>query len=353
MKGQSLRRGNYEYATTRVKAKKSSLLTKDNYPKLLMMDLNEIGRFMGETKYKVEMTELATRYSGVDLIELGVSKNLARTYREVISFCTGDLRDMVSTYLRRWDFWNIKTILRGKYSGASLEEIQEDLVPAGNLNEESLNSLISLNTPREVLDALTAKGDMHIPEELLANFEKGGTLAPIEDYFDKFYYERLLAAVMPDTKPKRDFLTLIKREIDITNLRTLLKLKQANIPAEKIRTYLIKGGRDLDLAELNRLAGLETFDQLIDELSKLPFYNEIKEGVETAKQTGNLSEAMLALQHYLVSESEKFSHMYPLSVLPVIDFLIRKRIEVDNLRIIARGKASGMQPDAIKKLLVM
>jgi len=62
MKGQSLRRGNYEYATTRVKAKKSSLLTKDNYPKLLMMDLNEIGRFMGETKYKVEMTELAARY---------------------------------------------------------------------------------------------------------------------------------------------------------------------------------------------------------------------------------------------------------------------------------------------------
>lgn len=92
---------------------------------------------------------------------------------------------------------------------------------------------------------------------------------------------------------------------------------------------------------------------MIDELSKLPFYNEIKDGVETAKQTGNLSEAMLALQHYLVSESEKFSHMYPLSVLPVIDFLIRKRIEVDNLRIIARGKASGMQPDAIKKLLVM
>ena len=121
---------------------------------------------------------------------------------------------------------------------------------------------------------------------------------------------------MPDTKPKRDFLTFIKREIDITNLRTLLKLKQANLPADKIRTYLIKGGRDLDLAELNRLSGLETFEQLIDELSKLPFYNEIKEGVETAKQTGNLSEAMLALQHYLVSESEKFSHMYPLSVLP-------------------------------------
>ena len=55
-------KGNYAYATARVKAKKSQLLTKDNYPKLLMMDLNEIGRFLGETQYKAEMTELGSRY---------------------------------------------------------------------------------------------------------------------------------------------------------------------------------------------------------------------------------------------------------------------------------------------------
>ena len=61
-------KGNYAYATARIKSKKSLLLTNDNYPKLLMMDLNEIGRFMGETQYKTEMAELASKYSGVDLI---------------------------------------------------------------------------------------------------------------------------------------------------------------------------------------------------------------------------------------------------------------------------------------------
>jgi V/A-type H+-transporting ATPase subunit C len=40
-------------------------------------------------------------------------------------------------------------------------------------------------------------------------------------------------------------------------------------------------------------------------------------------------------------------------VLPILDYIIRKKIEVDNIRIIARGKATGMDVDTIKKLLVI
>ncbi|HSA35426.1 MAG TPA: V-type ATPase subunit, partial [Methanomassiliicoccales archaeon] len=88
-------KGNYSYVTARVKAKKSLLISKDNYPKLLLMDLNEIGRFLGETQYKVEMTELATKYDGVNLIELGTSKNLARVFTDILEYSKGDLREML------------------------------------------------------------------------------------------------------------------------------------------------------------------------------------------------------------------------------------------------------------------
>jgi V/A-type H+-transporting ATPase subunit C len=353
MIGLGRKRGNYAYATARVKAQKSLLLTKDNYPKLLMMDLNEIGRFMGETQYKVEMTELASQYSGVDLIELGTSRNLARTYRTIIGFCTGELKEMIASYLMRWDVWNIKTILRGKHSGATQEEILEDLVPAGILDEEYLKGLLALDGPSEVLDALRKKGGFGVPEEVVATFEKSGTIAPVEDYLDKIYYVKLQDAILPNTKPKKLFLTFIEREIDVSNLRTLLKLKQAGLPLDKVRPYFIEGGRYLNVKELSRLAAIDSFDQMVDELSKLPFYDDIKEGLDKAKRTGSLNDVMLSLQKYLAKEAESFSLLYPLSVLPVINYIIRKKVEVDNLRIIARGKASGMDPDVIKNLLVI
>lgn len=346
-------KGNYAYATTRVKSKKSYLLTKDTYPKLMMMDLNEIGRFMGETQYKTEMAELASRWSGVNLIELGTYRNLARTLSSIIRFTTGDLREMLSAWMLRWDVSNIKTIIRGKYAGATLEDIQEDLVPAGNLSEEYLLSLAALNGPAEVVEALRKKGIISVPEEVLSNIEKGGTLSPLEDYLDKEYYDGLLAHVKPTNKGARIFLSFIEQEIDMANLRTLLKLKQAGLPADKIRPYFIKGGRELDINELNRLAPIESFDTVLDELSKYPFYEDIKDGIEKAKQTGSLNDIMLNLQKYLARQAEKFSHMFPLSILPIIDYIIRKKIEVDNIRTIARGKAAGLDPEVITKLLVI
>ncbi len=269
-------KGNYAYATARIKSKKSLLLTNDNYPKLLMMDLNEIGRFMGETQYKTEMAELASKYSGVDLIELGTSRNLAHTYRSIIGFCSGDLKEIVAGYLRRWDMWNIKTILRGKYSNATVEEIQEDLVPAGTLSEEDLNALLAIDSMSEIIETSARKLSIQVPADITLSLERDGNLAAVEDYLDFVYYQRLLASIDPNKKSDSQFLSFVKREIDIVNLRTLLKLKMDNMAGDKIKVYFIEGGsNELSIAELNRLAGIEIFDNLVDELSKYSFYDEI------------------------------------------------------------------------------
>jgi V/A-type H+-transporting ATPase subunit C len=347
------RKGNYAYACARIRAKKSLLLKKDYYPKLLMMDLNEIGRFLGETQYQVEMAELASKYSGVNLIEIGTSRNLARIYRQVLNFCSGELKDMVSSYLARWDEWNVKTILRGKYYGATTDEIIDDLVPAGRLDEEYLRSLIRMESISEVLDAVGKKGWATIPNEIRAAYEDTGTLEPLEEYFDKIYFSRLLESIRGKNRPEKLFLGFIQKEIDINNLRTLLKLKREGIPLERIRIYFIDGGKEMKIDELVRLSGIESFDQMVDNLSRFSFYEGIKEALEGAKQTGSLTKVMLALQKYLTKEAEKFSHQFPLSILPILDYMIRKKVEVDNIRIIARGKESGLDADVIKGLLVM
>ncbi len=346
------KKGNYPYACARIRGKKSLLLTKDTYPKLLMMDLNEIGRFMGETQYKQEIAELALRYEGVNLIELATSKNLARVYSEILGFTTGELRDMIAAYLGLWDVWNVKTIIRGKYYGASLEDIREDLVPAGRLKEEDLNSMLAMNSIPEVLDGLKKYG-MAIPEDIRAVYEKEGLLSAIEDYLDKLYYSGLLVTIDVRNRPEQRLMSYMRVEIDATNLMTLLKLKIEGLSPDKIVSYHIPGGQTLNEKEFARLAALENVEAISAELAKYPFFEDIKDSLEIMKQTRSLTEVSLAMKRHVLKEAETFSRVYPLSVLPIIDFMRRKKNEVDNIRIIARGKQSGLDTETIKKLLVV
>lgn len=346
-------KGNYSYVTARVKAKKSLLISKDNYPKLLLMDLNEIGRFLGETQYKVEMTELATKYDGVNLIELGTSKNLARVFTDILTYSEGDLRQMLGRYLSRWDIWNIKTVLRGKFYGASVEEIQEDIVAAGGLSEEYVNTLIAMETVEEILKELKNKEGLAIPDEVVAEYSSSKTLAPLEDYLDKVYYQDVLGCIKCSNRAERLLKQFLRKEVDVTNLMTLMKLKNEGITPDRPERYFIEGGEELEVKVLVGLSRAETMDQMVSELTKYSFYAEIKDALEELKQSGSLTAVSLSLQRRLLRQSEKFSHIYPLSILPIIDYMLRKKQEVDNIRIIARCKESKLGPDQIKKLLVM
>jgi V/A-type H+-transporting ATPase subunit C len=204
----------------------------------------------------------------VDLIELGTSRNLARDYRDILSYCEGELRELVAAYLTRWDVQNLKTIIRGKYYGATREEIQEDLVPAGRMGEQALSALLAVDTIPEVLEEARKRQNIVIPDEVMRSFEASKNLAPLEDYLDKWNYANLLEMVQPTSKPKRLLLAFIRREIDVANLRTLLRLKLEGMPADKIGIYLIPGGAEMKLPDLQRLAASESFNQMVDDLSK-------------------------------------------------------------------------------------
>ena len=141
--------------------------------------------------------------------------------------------------------------------------------------------------------------------------------------------------------------------MDVTNLMTLLKLKKEGLTPENPERYFIEGGEELQIKTLVDLSKAENMDRLAGELTRFTFYADIKDALEEYKRTGSLSAVGLAMQRHLLRSSEKFSHIYPLSVLPIMDYMLRKKQEVDNIRIIARCKESELAPDQIKKLLVM
>jgi V/A-type H+-transporting ATPase subunit C len=345
--------GHYAYATTRVKTRKAFLYPKETYLKLLQMDLPEISRFIEESRYKKEIDELATKYSGIDLIEYALNLNMAREMNEVLSFCEADMKEILGAYLMRWDVWNIKTILRGKNYGAPEDEIKETLVPAGELRMSTLVDLIRKPGVPDVVDGLNGTKFYKPLYGELDDYNKTHTLASMENSLDKAYYANLLTLDIPGTQADELFIGFVRREVDITNIRTLFRLKRQGLEHEKIMDYLVPGGGKIKTEDLKRMAQAPNLEEFINMLKEYPYWNELSESVDKYHETKSLNAVEVALTKLLIHYADKFSHLYPLSIAPIIGYVVSKNVEINNIRTIARGKETNLSDEALRNQLVI
>ena len=344
-----LETGNYPYVTARVKAKRALLLPKETYDRLLVMEIPEIARFLGEREYKAEMVALGARVSGVDLIEDAVTQNLAKVYTQIYEFSEGSLRAMVGRYLDRYDLENIKAIVRGKVYNASKEEVLGDLVPAGSFERDFLEKLVNMEDLEQVFEALegtiyaSALKTLGKPASQVKNW------AAWEDRVSQLYYADLLTSIPPSTEPNRLMRQFVRREIDLVNLKTLLRAWDAKAKFE--REIFLDGGDELDVETLHELVGLDK-PELVKRLADYSFYENIASDLDKLEETG-IGALMRRVEKVHFLEAARYAHMHPLSILPILDYIVLKDREVQNIRIIARGKESGLSMDVLRELLVV
>lgn len=341
-----IRRGSkkYPYITARVRAMKSKLIPREVYSKMMNMDIPEITRLIGESEYKQDVDELAQKYHGLDLLEHALNQNLARTYRKLLRISQDEPNYLITEYLRHWDIWNIKTILRGKYYGAPAQEILDAVVAAGQLGYRQLTSIANLESIEEIKAALA-----NSPYYAAIATYDGGELSAIENELDKIYYSRFLASI-GKSKGEKLSLKYLRTEIDLKNLKTLFRTKKAGLDKDNILELLIPGGMELKNGDLKKLSSLPWSD-FLKELENYSYWSAISEVVR--EDMTSLMDVEAVLDKYAMGYATRISHYYPLSILPIYDYMLRKNNEINNIRTIVRGKKARLPDEIIRKHLVM
>jgi V/A-type H+-transporting ATPase subunit C len=342
---------NYEYVTARARSRRASLFDADDYRKLIRMGPGEIARFMEETEYEEEMNALGARYSGVDLIEYALNRNLAKHFEDMLRFAEGRLYDYLARYLRKFDAWNVKTVIRGIYADADQRGIGDDLIRAGELDEALLDRLVEAESIEQVVDLLRGTIFGEPLADAYDDYEESGVLVPLENAVDRAYYGLLLSDLPAEPNRATElYIEFLQAEIDFRNIRNALRLARSGAdidPAE----YFIPGGRLFDGSELRRLVGNP--NQLVEHVRASTYGDELDAALDELDAAGSLIEFELALERALLEYSTQLSNRYPLSVCPVLAYILAKEREVDNIRAIARGKEAGLSADEIEEELVV
>ena len=342
---------NYEYVTARVRSRRARLFDEDDYRKLTRMGTGEIARFMEESEYETEMNALGSRHGGVDLIEYALNRNLAANFEDLLRWADGRLYDYTARYLRKFDAWNVKTTLRGVYSDAERGEVGDDFIRAGELGEARLNRLLDATSMEEAVEAL--RGTIfHGPlTAALERYEEHGELVPLENAVDRAFYGRLLEGLPEEPDRATElYIGFLRAEIDFRNLRNAFRLAYSGADVDPA-DYYIDGGRLFDESDLRQLAGNP--GELAARVRDSPYGEDLDAALDEFERAESLIGFENALDAALLEYSDKLSNRYPLSVCPVLGYVLAKEREIDNIRAIARGREAGLSEEEIQDELVI
>ncbi|RJT02182.1 V-type ATP synthase subunit C [Halococcus sp. IIIV-5B] len=341
---------NYEYVTARVRSRRANLFDEEDYQQLVRMEPSGIARFMEESQYEEEMNALGSRHSGVDLVEHALARNLAKDFEDLLRWASGPLYDDIARYLRKFDAWNIKTVLRGIYADTGRESVENDLVRTGEFDEDRRDRLLEADSIEGVVEGLSDTVFGPPLESALDEYESTGTLVPLENAIDRAYYEELLAVRPGESNARRLYVKFLEAEIDFRNARNALRLARSGADTDPA-TYFIDGGRLFDESDLAGIA--DNPDELAARLADSRYGDELDAALDALDDAESLTGFERALDAALAEYAHQLANWYPLSVCPVFAYVLAKEREVDNVRAIARGRAAGLDPETIEEDLVL
>ncbi len=354
------RASNYGYVAARVKAKRGRLLRREDYLKLLKMPVPAITRFIGELEYREQIEVLAKRYHGLDLLEQALDKNQEDLFGQIYGYAKGELKDHIGYLLEMERMHEVKATLRARIGEVSPEDfIKVSPAKVRGVNERyyDLVGILEADTLEDAVDLLKDTPYYYALHEMLETQPRPFlTSQPLEDAMTLAYYEHLLETVISGHKNKANklFISFIRKEIDVVNIRTILKAKVWGVSGE-LRDLIVPGGLALiddTLEKLLEAQGTKALFEVLATGSK-ELYDALSELVPEIGRDQTLSQVSQRLDKYLMEEAQNFSFKYPLSILPVLNFIIRKQAEIDNLRIIVRGKQYNLSEGLIHDQLVM
>jgi len=341
----------YIYVCTRMRVRKSKLIQRDDYLRMLNMSIPEITRVIEETTYKQEIDELGTRFKGIDLIEVALSWNLAKEYQKILEITPGTLKQFTRSYLRRWDIQNVLNILRGKKEGEKVGKIKEILIPAGSLDRFTLDRLLAEDSMDRIVEALRGHRMYPVLAAKIGEAKETGSFSRLENELYKQFYADLLAEAESGVKGGQLFLSFIRLDIDIKNIKTLFRLRADKLEEDPHEMFIAGGVLTID--DFIRLNMIKDQVEFIDALKMKVRQKMLHAFLDELKGEKKVRDIEVSLTRVQLNQMERMSKLHPFSIHPILVYLEKKKYEVFNLRAIARGKESKIPAERISEYLVI
>lgn len=311
----------------------SKLLSRMQYDRLIEADtLEDALKLLQETTYGSFLV--------AQDFETALNKAALSMYNDI--YKATPYEDLVNFIRVKYDYHNLKALIKGKILEKDFSDI---LIHTGNVDVLELQTAISSGELKALsrTDKDNPKGGdpngvmIKAIEATLQDYEATKDPQRIDIILDKYMFEHMRQIV---ASINNDFIsTYISTLIDVTNIKTLLRVKKLNKDIAFFRELIIDGGK-LDRKTLTSLFS-ESFDGISHRLNSGEYGGLLKDNVQGLEKN---------IDNYLMNymKKAKFINLGP---EPIVVYMYAREAEIKNIRIILVGKLNKVSENLIRERL--
>tara|TARA_B110000444_G_scaffold76027_1_gene71701 strand:- start:31631 stop:32671 length:1041 start_codon:yes stop_codon:yes gene_type:complete len=339
--------GNTPYIAARAKSRRQKLADRARLRQLINQSVDQLTVAVGDLGYRTEIDLYAGKLTGGDLVEAALTHNLEVELQEIVDMSNRAIRPLIEIYTLRFEYQNAKAVLRAVHNEISIEEVGNSILPEIN----------DINTPW--LKVIESSDDLKSAALLmrrksfgsaLARVHEDGSLSEYEDALDRHYFETAIKAMrMAKGAPARFLSRLFASEIDHRNIVNILEASAVGIPSDQLVSLLIPGGRLLPKRSFSTIAsgGRSAMLDLLRAGDRFDM-SAFEVVLEESESTRSLDPVITWMKVREYAMMQRMSYLHPVSALPIIHYVAMKVQEVNDLRLIVRGRLAGLSAEVLE-----
>lgn len=336
---------NTAYVASRAKARKSNLMDRTRLRQLIQQSPDQLTVAVADSGYRAEIDLYAGRFTGGDLVEAALTHNLQNELNSIIKLCNGKVKGLVEIYTNRHQYHNAKVVLRAVDNEVSVEKVANSILPEES--EVNVPWLKIIEESTTIQEAASQMRRLPFGKALMALSEDKG-LQAYEDELDTHYFSnsmKKLRGGSPDVRFLRNYLAT---EIDHRNIINILEGHSFGLNSEEITQSLIKGGRMV--SEKNFSQASASKDGLMDVLRQASNFDfdAFQNTMSISEKERTLDPVVTWLRERENTQMQRMSYLHPISALPIIHYVSAKVQEIEDLRLIVRGRLAGLSTEVLE-----
>lgn len=330
----------YAYLHARVAARLERLLSEDELEAL-------IARAPGEEAVLLRAKGLEAllgpgpRPSGS--IEQRLIGILVQEFLVLVRALSGRAREFLVYWTYRYEFSNLKAILRGKLTGQPLPALRDALVEAGPFARLPDEELLGTEDVAELLRRLEGSAFGEVAREARQVYEQRHELFALDAAIDRRYFAGLWRRAREAAgQDGRALLALVGDIIDRLNLLWLLRYRFAyGLPPAETYYLLVPASYRLGGRALAVLAQLGSFEEVLAALP--PPYAGLLAG------SRDTPEVTRRLERYAWRRAERVLRHEGFGLARVFAYLVLRERDLRRVRAVLRGRELRMAPPLIRE----